>query len=348
MERRAIKISQLRLGLLSNSHALIHAREYFADQVQQSILTTYHKVEDIAWDGLDVQWTILDEPAAPASIHVEGDRIVAVGDFTGLETRNPDRRYSLFGNLGFLYRYVIRGLEEFHETFTFHASAMVDEATGELWLIPGSAGAGKTVFLLSGLGRGWTIFSTEMTHVRVTERGFEWFKGSLLDNIRVGNLLHDFPEATRRLGLHLPSVQEVWATKIAIDFAPAQTAADVLVNPPLRIIHPKVESGRETDVPITRRITMQGAAFAPSGGRHFPMLARPAGSQWYVDPAPKDMVAPIQREVRPAPSLPLSELQLEVARRVSALDMLLAKALGSGKLFCIANRMGMDISRTRE
>ena len=246
MHRRAIRISQLRLGLLSNTQDLIHSREYFADQVQQCLLTAYHKVEDIPWDGLDVQWTILDEPAAPASIHVEGDRIVAVGDFTGLEARNPDRRYGLFGNLGFLYRYLIRGLEEFHDTFTFHASAMLDEAAGELWLIPGSAGAGKTVFLLSGLGRGWTIFSTEMTHLRLTARGFEWFKGSLLDNIRVGNLIHDFPEATRRLELKLPPVADVWATKLAIDFARAQTAADVLVNPPLRIVHPKVESGRET------------------------------------------------------------------------------------------------------
>jgi hypothetical protein len=244
MERRAIQIARLRLGLLSNNRALIHSPEYFADRVQQCLLTAYHKVEDIAWDGLDVRWTIFDDPAVPASIHVEGDRIVAAGDFTGLEARNPDRRYGLFGNLGFLYRYVIRGLEEFHDTFTFHASAMRDEATGELWLIPGSAGAGKTVFLLSGLERGWTIFSTEMTHLRLTEHGFEWSKGSLLDNIRIGNLLHDFPETPRRLGLDLPAAPDPWGTKIAIDFAPVQTGPGVLVDPPLRIVHPKVESGR--------------------------------------------------------------------------------------------------------
>jgi hypothetical protein len=121
---------------------------------------------------------------------------------------------------------------------------MVDDK-GDLWLIPGGAGAGKTVFLLEGLARGWTVFSTEMTHVRLTAGGYEVYKGSLFDNIRLGTLLYDFPQVRERLGLTLPESRDPWGTKIALDLGHVQTPADVLLSPSLRIVAPKVESGRE-------------------------------------------------------------------------------------------------------
>ncbi|MGH7360428.1 MAG: hypothetical protein ACREJI_02315, partial [Candidatus Methylomirabilales bacterium] len=43
-------------------------------------------------------------------------------------------------------------------------------------------------------------------------------------------------------------VADVWATKIALDLSPVQTARDILESPPLRIVHPKVESGRTRPV----------------------------------------------------------------------------------------------------
>lgn len=244
--RRGIKICEARIGLASNNKELITRAEYFSDQVMQSLLTDYHKVAEIPWsEDLDAQFEILDVPDAAPEITLGQNRALAVGDWTGLEAKASDRRYTLFGNLGFLFRYTIRVLEESHRIWSFHASAMVDEKRGELWLIPGGAGAGKTVFLLAGLERGWTIFSTEMTHLRVTERGCEWFKGSLFDNIRVGTLLHDFPGVAPRLGIELPRVKDPWAHKIALDLGHVQTPRDTLANLPLRIISPKVESGRD-------------------------------------------------------------------------------------------------------
>jgi hypothetical protein len=170
--------------------------------------------------------------------------VLAVGDWTAAEAAASDRRYTLFGNLGFLFRYTIFTLERHHATWSFHASAMVDDK-GDLWLIPGGAGAGKTVFLLEGLTRGWTIFSTEMTHLRVTDGGYEFYKGSLFDNVRLGTLLYDFPAVVDRLGLTLSASPDPWGTKIALDLGHVQTPADVLVSPSLRIVNPKVESGRE-------------------------------------------------------------------------------------------------------
>jgi hypothetical protein len=203
---------------------------------------------------VDAEIRIVDTPGLAPAIALESDRVLAVGDWTALEAGNSDRRYSLFGNLGYVFRYAIHALERYHDTWSFHASAMVDDK-GDLWLIPGGAGAGKTVFLLEGLTRGWTIFSTEMTHVRLTDGGYEFYKGSLFDNIRLGTLLFDFPAVLERLGTALPPSPDPWGAKIALDLGHVQTPSDVLVSPSLRIVSPKVESGRDRAVvtPLDRR-----------------------------------------------------------------------------------------------
>jgi hypothetical protein len=247
VHRRAIRIVHTRLGLVSNNGPLLHRSEYFRDRVPQSLLTDYHRVEDVAWDAahpVDAEIEIVDAPGIPPAITLAPGRVLAVGDWTACEAAASDRRYTLFGNLGFLFRYVIHALERYHDTWSFHASAMVDDK-GDLWLIPGSAGAGKTVFLLEGLSRGWTIFSTEMTHVRVTGGGYELYKGSLFDNVRLGTLRFDFPGVSERIGVALPDVEDPWSSKIALDLGHVQAPADVLVSPSLRIVSPKVESGRE-------------------------------------------------------------------------------------------------------
>lgn len=244
--RRGIQICQARMGLLSNQKELITKAEYFSDQVLQSLLTDYHRIDEIPWTkDLDTQIAVIDVPGLQPSISIGRDHVSATGDWSRLESTVLDRRYTLFGNMGFLYRYVIRVLEEHHQIVTFHASAMVDEDRGELWLIPGGPGAGKTVFLLSGIARDWSIFSTEMTHLRLTDSGYEFYKGSLFDNVRIGTLLYDFPAVVERLGLTPPQVKDVWAVKIALDLRSVATSTDTLENSPVRIVHPKVESGRD-------------------------------------------------------------------------------------------------------
>jgi hypothetical protein len=67
----------------------------------------------------------------------------------------------------------------------------------------------------------------------------------------LGTLLHDFPGVIERLGLELPPSADPWGSKVALDLGHVQTAGDVLVSPSLRIVHPKVESGRARAV-VTR------------------------------------------------------------------------------------------------
>ncbi len=245
LHRRAIQIVRARLGLMSNNEGLITSPEYFRDRVPQSLLTDYHRVDDIPWaSGVDAEVHVLDVAGLDPQITLAPDRVLAVGDWAALEAAASDRRYTLFGNLGFLFRYTIYALERYHAIWSFHASAMVDDK-GDLWLIPGGAGAGKTVFLLEGLTRGFTIFSTEMTHLRLTDGGYEFYKGSLFDNIRLGTLLYDFPAVLDRLGLSLPPSKDPWGSKVTLDLGHVQTPADALINPSLRIVNPKVESGRD-------------------------------------------------------------------------------------------------------
>lgn len=273
LHRRAIRIVHARLGLVSNNRELITRSEYFTDRVPQSLLTDYHRVDDLPWDGapagVDAEIRIIDTPGLAPAIALEPDRVLAVGDWTALEAANSDRRYSLFGNLGFVFRYAIHALERHHDTWSFHASAMVDDK-GDLWLIPGGAGAGKTVFLLEGLARGWTIFSTEMTHLRLTAGGYEFYKGSLFDNIRLGTLLYDFPAVLERLGTELPASKDPWGSKIALDLGHVQTPSDVLVSPSLRIVNPKVESGRDRAVvtPLDRREKLVKLLFDNATEKH--------------------------------------------------------------------------------
>jgi hypothetical protein len=276
LHRRAIRNVHARLGLVSNNPDLLTGSEYFNDRVPQSLLTDYHRIDDVPWDGappgtasVDAELRILDTPGLEPSLAFEPDRVLAVGDWTALEAGNSDRRYSLFGNLGFVFRYVIHALERHHDTWSFHASAMVD-GKGDLWLIPGGAGAGKTVFLLEGLARGWTVFSTEMTHLRLTDRGYEFYKGSLFDNIRLGTLLYDFPAVTERLGIALPAANDPWGAKIALDLGHVQTPTDVLVSPSLRIVSPKVESGRDRAVvtPLDRREKLVKLLFDNATEKH--------------------------------------------------------------------------------
>ncbi len=321
LERRAIRIVHARLGLVSNNGPLLHRSEYFRDRVPQSLLTDYHRVEDVSWDAdhpVDAELDIVDAPGVAPAISLGPDRVLAVGDWTAAEAAASDRRYTLFGNLGFLFRYAIHALERWHDTWSFHASAMVDDK-GDLWLIPGGAGAGKTVFLLEGLSRGWTIFSTEMTHLRLTDGGYVFYKGSLFDNIRLGTLLYDFPRVVERLGLALPAAADPWGTKIALDLGHVQTPSDTLLSPALRIVSPKVESGRERAVVarLDRREKLVKLLFDNASEKH-------GGTALLYDRLP-------------VPSLDTPAL---MARRLSAMGALVDRATirGAHTTLCGARR----------
>lgn len=248
MYKRAVRIVEAKIGIISNNEKLIYEGKYFDDQVMESLLTDIHSIHNIPFsDNLDSYFVIVDDPQAAPQISITDKVLTATGDFTRYEKECSDNRYSLFGNLGILFRYLLVTLERCHNIFSFHASSMYSPSRNTLLLVVGGAGAGKTVFLLKGLEDDWKIFSTEMTHFRFTDKGYEFYMGSLFDNIRLGNLIYDFPKANQKLKVELPDVPDVWSHKIAIDMAHI-AAEPVYLNPKVTVVQAKIESNREQPI----------------------------------------------------------------------------------------------------
>ena len=254
MYKRGVKIVDARMGILSNNEKLINEPRYFEGQVMESLLTDIHSIEKIPFtDDLDSYFVVIDEPNVHPQVKVTDKVCTCTGDFTRYERECSDNRYSLFGNLGLFFKYLLATLERYHDIYSFHASSLYSPRRDTLLLVVGGAGAGKTVFLLKGLEDDWRIFSTEMTHFRFTAKGCEFYMGSLFDNIRLGNLIYDFPQANEKLKVDMPpGVKDVWGHKIAIDMGHI-AAERSYVNPRVTVVDAKIESGRDT--PIVKTVT---------------------------------------------------------------------------------------------
>jgi len=249
MFRRAVKIVEARIGLVSNNEGLITEPRYFAGKVMESLLTDIHSIVPIPFsDHLDAYFVAIDDPNIQPQVKVTDKVLTATGDFSRYEKECSDNRYSLFGNLGLFFKYLLVTLERYHDIYSFHASSMYSPSRNTLLLVVGGAGAGKTVFLLKGLEDDWRIFSTEMTHFRFTEKGYEFYMGSLYDNIRLGNLIYDFPKAKEKLKVEIPpGVTDVWGHKIAIDMKHI-AAGPRYLNPRVTVVDARIESGREQPI----------------------------------------------------------------------------------------------------
>ncbi len=246
LHTRAVSVIEASFGLVSNNAWLLHNPEFFSEYKMQCLLTDVYRVDDIPFGpDLDAYFYIYDIPNTPPAIRIGEREVWAAGPMSQLDARMADRRYSLFGNLGVFFKYCMATLERRHGIYSFHASAMYVPERNELIAVIGGAGAGKTVLILEGLSRGYQIFTVEMLHFAFRPEGVVFFKGALMDNIRVGNLVYDFPKAAERLGAQIPKVDDIWGTKIALDFRPMAPASDVLVNPKLTLLFPRIEAGRD-------------------------------------------------------------------------------------------------------
>ncbi len=251
---RGLQVVLARVGLLSNNPAVLNMPAYLDPQLQKanpriwSFLTSLYAAEDIPFEsGMDGYIYVFDSKDAIPDISASPDRIVLSGDISGYEQEleaNPSfKRWTLFGNAGVLSKFSYTLLERCHGMLSFHATSMYDEERNEMYVIVGSPGAGKTVMMLEGsLRRGYKIFATEMTHVHFTERGATFYKGSLYDNIRVSTLVDDYPEAREMLRIENMNPEKVGEAKVGVDFAPVQTRDDIIVNPRMNWLFPRIEA----------------------------------------------------------------------------------------------------------
>lgn len=229
------------VGIESNKRELL---PQFPLRIEvKSLLTDFKDVEEIPYSSdLDGNISINENESLRASCEFSEDNVVFQGPFIRLTEKASDARFSFWGNQGFLFRYVLFLLEKKYRIYNFHGCALYHEKRNHLYLIIGGAGAGKTVYLLSGLDRELKLFSTEIIHFRIENGIIEWYMGSLLDNVRLGTLRHNFPQFMTDEGI--PEVRNEWQEKIALDLSTYKTEHDSLTNPETIVIFPRIEEGR--------------------------------------------------------------------------------------------------------
>ncbi|MGD9346821.1 MAG: hypothetical protein PVH84_13215 [Candidatus Aminicenantes bacterium] len=240
--KTAIKIVEATVGIETNRKELLPPSSF--DIEVKSLLTDFHSVDRIPFsDDLDGYIQILDSRTPP---HYErhGEKFIFSGPFEELDRTASDPRFSFWGNQGFLYRFVLYLLEKHHTIYSFHACALFNPKDHSLYLVIGGAGSGKTVYLLSGLTRGLRLFSTETVHFRIKANHIEWFKGSVVDNVRFGTLIQDFPQFLP--DQKIPAQDNLWQEKIALDLSSFAVDFLSLIDPgDVHILLPHIEEGRQ-------------------------------------------------------------------------------------------------------
>ena len=259
--RTGIHVLLAEIAIESNRRSLL---PHFPLRIEvPSLLTDFRKVEETTFPSRpDGRIIIENTRSAGWDYAFSRGKAVFRGPFQLFEKSASDTRYTFWGNQGYLYRYILYALESGHAVFSFHAAGLYDPARNRLYIVAGGAGSGKTVFLLGGISRGLKLFSTETVHFRLDKSGPTWFKGSLVDNVRMGTLVRDFPRFCPP-GVRDLAEAEVWKKKIALDLSSFQSTPDTLVQPEIVIIFPRIEEGRRGYVatPLSDRRKAAKAVF---------------------------------------------------------------------------------------
>jgi hypothetical protein len=242
--RQGAQILFCRFGLAANCPELMPV---WPGKIEvPSLLTDFHEVSQINWPENEADGYIFIQNSGEVKpgYKVKGREWFFEGPLLELSQKTSDRRFSFWGNQGFLYRLTLACLEKNHGVYSFHACGLVDETQKKLFVVAGGAGSGKTVYLLSGLRRGLKLFSTETVHFRLAGDQIEWFMGSLLDNIRLGTLHHDFPDFLPPELKNTADWSREWQTKVAVDLSAFRFASTRLISPECQVIFPHIEEGR--------------------------------------------------------------------------------------------------------
>jgi hypothetical protein len=249
-----LRVQKATIGLSSNNHELIQAPEYFGGAPHPAMSRgagwlirsqeANCQVERIDYQPapeLDGYFTILDRPGDPPSIDFTERLVTATGDWSALEEATLDRRYSLLGNQGVLFRYMLTVLER-KGVFNFHACGLQDRDSGTPYLILGERGSGKSALMLAALDSGrYQAFGTEIVHAGIEAGQLVFFRGCLRNNARVGHLLYDFPGLAEQIGVGFKDLDDPWGTKVQLDFGSFATPEAMIPSKGLVIVVPRIE-----------------------------------------------------------------------------------------------------------
>jgi len=246
----------VKIGVISNESQLTYMSEYIDEEIQKENpliwrnTTSLRKLESIPFTPeMDGYIYVINSSKTEPTFKIIDNTAILIGDFVEMEKAPPKRNNTLFGNGGVVTKFILTLLEKKSDIYSFHATGFYHEEDDELFICIGGPGAGKTVLLFEAcLGRGYKVFTTEFLHVKVTSGELTFYKGAMYDNVRLGNLIYDFPESKEYIDYKEPDTDNIWAAKVTANFSRIQSSSDVLVNPRVSLLFPKIEGNRTTTI----------------------------------------------------------------------------------------------------
>lgn len=247
--QRAFSLLGMTMLLDSNRPELIADDEYFLGKGGHlhSLLSNFHTLEEIsAPSSADIVFHLTDTDEKEISYFEKGSGEYFIqGPLLANERVAKDKRLSIFGNMGFFSKLLVRELEK-KGIFSLHSTSFYDRGTNRLFLVVGSSGSGKSTVLLNAIDRGGIeVFGTELTHFSFAAGNLELLKGPLWQNCRMGNLVVDFPKLMDYFGLSAPT-GDIWHSYKSIPLHHMQVEEDVLRNASIFILFPRIEGERKT------------------------------------------------------------------------------------------------------
>ncbi len=241
--KKAFRVLKVTFGITANNEQLLP--KLFFSASFESLLTDFHEIEPIEYrdKGLDFYITMTDVADQSIEVKVSDGQIQLTGSILQATEQASDLRYTLFGNEGLVFRYILMMLEKKHSIYSLHACSLYNEQANHLYIAAGTTGSGKSCLLARGLELGLKLFSAEMTHFYL-DHGPIFYKGAVVDNIRIGNLKYSYPFLLEKLKEQLPETDDEWGRKVAVDLGEMQTASDTIHSPRITLILPRVEEGR--------------------------------------------------------------------------------------------------------
>ena len=242
-----IEISGVKICLLSNNKSLLINPRYFEKVVPESLLANYYQIDRISNENeFDARVIMIDRPTETPKVFMESNELVAVADFSRLEKECEDRRYAFLGTQGILYRFHLWILEKYKGIYSFHSASLFDQENERFLLVLGGPNSGKTPVLLAGVSKGFSVFGTDLTHLKLVDEGYIFYRCGVVDNIRPGHIIEHFPELRALLkGLSWDGDSGLWESKVAVDFRENEYPNDSIKNPKVEIIIPRIEDGKE-------------------------------------------------------------------------------------------------------
>ena len=218
---RLFSLLGMKIQLTSNYRDILYDDEYFLGKRGKlhSLLSNFHELVPLPSDSedqVDVRIRIEDKRQKNLTMSISDRTYHFIGPIKEMEEDVDDKRASIFGNMGIFSKIMVRELEH-QGIFSFHSTSFVQPGTNRLYLVLGSSGAGKSSVLLKAVKDGMQVFGTELTHFRILNNKIVFYKGSLWQNCRMGNLVEDFPSLLDTFSIDYTPKGNPWQQYLSVN-----------------------------------------------------------------------------------------------------------------------------------